>query len=445
MTNISDFNFNDYTILVVDDNPTNLGVVVDFLDEYGVVTLTSRSGKSCIERAKYANPDLILLDVMMPPGIDGFETCRRLKGNPATSSIPVIFMTALSNIEDKVKGLTAGGVDYVIKPIQPEEVLARMKVHLQLNSLNQSLQLQTKTLEKQNLLLQEEIKQRKEAESILNQTLQKLQVTQKQLITQEKLAAIATLSAGIAHELRNPLNFINNYAEGSQELSQDILLQLQKEPTQLESEEWQELQETVKDLKENASLTYQHGQRATDIINSMMEHTKTSNNLCQATNLNTILVEAVEFTKWGQQTYSKIASVEFSTNLDQSLGLIELIPSELSRAFINLLDNACYGALEKYQHSQKGSFIPKVFVTSSNLKDTVEIRIRDNGIGIPQEITPRIFEAFFTTKPATEGTGLGLTMTHDIIVNLHKGDLQVETKANIYTEFIVTLPKNING
>ncbi len=445
MSNISDFNFKNHTILVVDDNPTNLGVVVDFLDEYGVEILTSRSGESCLERAEYACPDLILLDVMMPPGIDGFETCCRLKANSQTEAIPVIFMTALSGTEDKVKGLEAGGVDYIIKPIQPEEVLARIKVHLQLNSLNQSLHLQNQTIKQQNLLLQEEIKQRTEAEKVLNQTLEKLQAAQKQLIAQEKLASIATLSAGIAHELRNPLNFINNYAEGSEELAQEVLLQLHKKPTQLAPQEWQDLQEIVQDLKDNASSIGNHGHRAADIINSMMQHTKTNNNLSQLTDLNTILAEAVEFTKWGKRASQESCHIKFSTSFDQSIGHIKLIPSDLSRALINLLDNACYAVLAKHQNCQEVNFVPEVLVKSIDLQDSVEIRIRDNGIGIPPEITTKIFEAFYSTKPATEGTGLGLSMAHDIIINQHKGNLRVETKANIYTEFIVTLPKNING
>ncbi|MGB3691864.1 MAG: hybrid sensor histidine kinase/response regulator [Spirulinaceae cyanobacterium] len=444
MSNISDFSFKNHTILVVDDNPTNLGVVVDFLYEYGVETLTSRSGESCIERAEYACPDLILLDVMMPPGIDGFETCCRLKANPQTKAIPVIFMTALSGTEDKVKGLEVGGVDYIIKPIQPEEVLARIKVHLQLNSLNQSLQSQNQTIKQQNLLLQEEIKQRTEAEEALNQTLQKLQAAQKQLIAQEKLASIATLSAGIAHELRNPLNFITNYAEGSEELAQEVLLQLHKQPTQLDPQEWQDLSETMQDIKDNASSICHHGQRAADIINSMMQHTKTGNNLFQPTDLNRLLAEAVEFTERGNRASQKGFRVKFSTNLGQSIGQIELIPSDISRALINLLDNACHGTLAKYQDCRDRSFVPEVSVQTSDLQETVEIRIHDNGIGIPPEITAKIFEPFFTTKASREGTGLGLAMAHDIIVNQHKGNLQVETKANIYTEFIVTLPKNIN-
>ncbi|MDJ0715051.1 MAG: histidine kinase dimerization/phosphoacceptor domain -containing protein [Prochloraceae cyanobacterium] len=167
------FDFQKYTILLVDDNPTNLELVVDYLEDYGLTILVSQDGESAFNRAKYANPDLILLDVMMP-GIDGFETCRLLKADPKTKDIPVIFMTALSSTEDRVKGFEVGAVDYVVKPIQQEEVFARIKLHLQLHSLTQSLEEKNKNLTQTNLLLRQEIEQRQAIEIKFKKTNQRL-------------------------------------------------------------------------------------------------------------------------------------------------------------------------------------------------------------------------------------------------------------------------------
>ena len=172
------FDLKDHNILVVDDNPNNLAVIVDYLEESGLNILVSQDGESSLKRAKYAKPGIILLDVLMP-GLDGYETCRRLKQEPVTKDIPVIFMTALSSTDDKVKGFEVGAVDYVTKPIQPEEVLARIKLHLQLRFMNQ-------TLARQNDLLSTEIEQRKMVETRLQTTNDRLQNEVRDRLTAQK-------------------------------------------------------------------------------------------------------------------------------------------------------------------------------------------------------------------------------------------------------------------
>ena len=168
-----DFDFQQYTILLVDDNPNNLELVVDYLEDYGLTILVSQDGESAFNRAIYANPDLILLDVMMP-GIDGFQTCRLLKADPKTKDTPVIFMTALSSTKERVKGFEAGAVDYVVKPIQQEEVLARIKLHLKLHSLTQKLEEKNEKLTQTNLLLKQQIEERQVIEINLKKTNQRL-------------------------------------------------------------------------------------------------------------------------------------------------------------------------------------------------------------------------------------------------------------------------------
>ena len=268
------------TILIVDDNPINMKLAVSVLQSYNFNILVSMNGESCLKQARENSPDIILLDVLMP-GIDGFETCKRLKANPKTKDIPVIFMTALSDTEDKITGFEMGAVDYVTKPIKIDEVLARVKVHIQLRQL-------TKTLKKKNVLLQEEIKQRIIAETKLKEALQELQAAQKEIIAKEKLAYLGTLTSGIAHELCNPLNFVQNFAQLSSELLDEFMEDLTLETNKIESEKFDNFTEIINDLKHNVDGIYQHSKRAERIIRMMVKHTRLDSSKLQFSNLNNI-------------------------------------------------------------------------------------------------------------------------------------------------------------
>jgi len=422
-------------ILVVDDTPTNLLVLSEALKGAGFTVAIETDGESAIEQVKYNPPDLILLDVVMP-GLDGFETCQRMKASASTQDIPVIFMTALSDPMDKVKGLSIGAVDYITKPFQHEEVLARVRTHLQLRNL-------AKTLEKQNLILKKEVEQRVEAETELKKTLNQLKTAQKQIVAQEKLASLGSLTAGIAHELKNPLNLINNFAVIAADFCQELLPEINQKLKDLPESELGTIRELLSDIEESVNSINQQGQRADNIISSMLMHARQEGSKRQLTELNVLLVESLELAVKGFRATVNKFNIKIETDYDASVEQLEVIPQSLSRGFINLINNACYAANSK-QKEKDPAFQPQLTIKTKNLAQAVEIRIRDNGVGIAPELRDKIFEPFFTTKPTGEGTGLGLSMTHDIIVGQHEGKIKVESELESYTEFVILLPRKVS-
>jgi len=419
------------TILIVDDNPTNLAVLSKALKTNGYTVAVATDGEEAIEQVEYSPPNLILLDVMMP-GIDGFETCKQMKASNTACDIPIIFMTALADSADKVKGLSLGAVDYITKPFQQDEVLARVRVHLQLRHLS-------KTLKEQNEQLKAEIQQRKEAEATLQNTLEQLQAAQKQIIAQEKLASLGTLTAGVAHELRNPLNFINNYAIGSLELADEVLGELDNIGDCLADDDRDNLQEILNDIKDNSRSIHHHGQRSESIIQNMLMHSRTEGGQVQPADLNGLLSQAVELAYHSLRAKDSSFNITIDAQYDKSIGDIEVVPSDLSRAFINIIDNACYAVHQKKKQLGEG-FSPTLSVRTKREENNVKISIRDNGPGIPEAVREKVFHPFFTTKPTGDGTGLGLSLTHDITVGKHRGTLTLETEMGSHSEFVILLP-----
>ncbi|MGD1809511.1 hybrid sensor histidine kinase/response regulator [Dapis sp. BLCC M126] len=421
------------TILIVDDNPINMKLAVSVLESYNFNILVSLNGENCLKQARENSPDIILLDVLMP-GIDGFETCKRLKADPETRDIPVIFMTALSDTEDKITGFELGAVDYVTKPIKIDEVLARVKVHIQLRKL-------TKKLKDKNVLLQEEIQQKIITEAKLQETLKELQVAQKEIIAKEKLAYLGTLTSGIAHELCNPLNFVQNFAQLSSELLDEFMEDLTLENKKIEAEKFENFTEIINDLKHNTEGIYQHSKRAERIIRMMVKHARLDSSQLQSSNLNKILTESLQFA--GKSLWEKDEfPLKINTNYDDSIGAVLVSYSDLIQAFINMFDNSYYALKAKLeqQESINQDFTPTLFIKTCNLGEKVETRIYDNGIGINSKIREKIFDPFLTTKPPGEGIGLGLSLTYEIIVGQYNGSIQVETKLGEYSEFIIEIP-----
>lgn len=416
-------------ILVVDDKPDNLRLLSKILTGAGYKVRKVLSGRLAIDAALLDPPDLILLDIMMPD-TDGYQVCQTLQQNQQTQHIPIIFLSALDTVTDKVKAFTMGGVDYITKPFQQEEVLARVKTHLRLRQLNQALQ-------QRNTHLKQEIKQRRKIAAELKHTLRELKEAQEQIITQEKLASLGALMAGIAHELRNPLNFVNNYAESSVELVADTLVALETQAALLTPELRELLQELLIDIQENARAIHQHGRRAERVIHNMMQPTRKYTER-QAIDLNLLLAEAVDLSYHSRRAKMPEFNVTIHTDYDPAIVAIEASPGDLSRAFINLIDNACYAVYQKQQCANE-AFEPTLWINTRQLDHQIKVQIRDNGTGIASDIQKQIFDPFFTTK-ANEGTGLGLSITYDVIVGQHQGTLSVKSEFDVYTEFTILLP-----
>ncbi|MEG3973239.1 ATP-binding sensor histidine kinase [Microcoleus sp. herbarium8] len=271
-----------------------------------------------------------------------------------------------------------------------------------------------------------------------------LKAAQKQIVAKEKLASLGTLTAGVAHELRNPLNFVNNFAESSVQLTEELIEEIENNSDKLDTESLENIKYILEELKGNASDINLHGKRAENIIKSMMMHARTESGQYQLTDLNELLAQAVDLAYHSRRAKDNRFNLTIETNYDGAIGQLELIASDLSRAFINLIDNACYAVHTKKQELGD-SFNPTLRVKTENRGETVEITIADNGIGIESELQDKIFNPFFTTKPAGEGTGLGLSLTHDIIVGQHRGSIQLDTEQGRGTQFIISLPKTNNS
>jgi signal transduction histidine kinase/ligand-binding sensor domain-containing protein len=274
----------------------------------------------------------------------------------------------------------------------------------------------------------------------LNATLEHLKATQQQLITQEKLASLGVLTAGIAHEIKNPLNFINNFAELSVELMRELQEAFAKQKERLDAEAPAELAETLRLLELNVTKINEHGKRADNIVRNMLLHSRGETSERRPADLNAILDEYVMLAYHGMRGTDATFNIKIEKDYDASIGRVEIFPQDLSRVFLNLVNNACYATHQKKKKLGE-DYAPVLAVATKNAGDRIEIRIRDNGPGIPREVRDKIFTPFFTTKPTGEGTGLGLSISYDIIVQQHHGEIYVKTEEGKFTEFVIRLPK----
>ncbi|MBD0386706.1 MAG: hybrid sensor histidine kinase/response regulator [Nostoc sp. C3-bin3] len=414
---------NNGFILIVDDNPTNLSVLCAALNSEGFRFRVAVDGESAIAQAERNQPELILLDVQMP-GIDGFETCRRLKANPVTGNIPIIFTTALADTESKTKGFSLGAVDYIPKPFAQEEVIARVRVHLQLKQLTESLE--------------QQVSDRTKA----------LQQAQVQIVQQEKLSTLGELIAGIGHEINNPISFISSnippleeYISGVTEL---LLLYEQEYPNPTAK-----ITTAIKDLDLSFVL-----EDMAKILNSLELGSERIQNLsnslrtfCRSdsdTKIFADLHQGIDSTLMILQHRLKANGDRPRIEVIKSYGVLPEVScyiGQMNQVFMNILANAIDALDEAITLGKMSNLIPQIQIaTEIDSEQLVVIRIADNGMGIPERLKKRLFEPLFTTKTVGKGTGLGLSIAYEIVVEKHKGLLDVNSQPGLGTEFIIKIP-----
>jgi predicted ATPase/signal transduction histidine kinase/tRNA A-37 threonylcarbamoyl transferase component Bud32 len=308
--------------------------------------------------------------------------------------------------------------------------ITNAKLYAEVNQLNHNLEQANQQLAAYSETLEQKVEERTT----------ELKTAQKQIVASEKLASLGALTAGVAHEIRNPLNFVTSLATLSEDLTSEIAEQVDRQSQNLDSESLEIINENLTYLKRNVSEINEQAQRANSIIQSMLMHARSKGSSRQKTDINALIAQSLQLAYHSIRAKDKTFNLTLETDYDQSIEELDVVFSDLSRAFINIIDNACYASHIK-ELKMTADFTPTVSVTTKNLGTAIEIRIRDNGIGIPQENQPKIFLPFFTTKPPGQGTGLGLSITHDIIVGQHRGNLEVQTDPGNYTEFVITLPK----
>jgi signal transduction histidine kinase len=269
-----------------------------------------------------------------------------------------------------------------------------------------------------------------------------LRTAQDRLVQTEKLASLGQLTAGIAHEIKNPLNFVNNFSALAAELTDELNNVL--ESAALGDEMREEVAELTGMLRNNLEKVVQHGKRADSIVKSMLLHSREGSGEHRSTDINALLDQSLNLAYHGARAEKSGFNITLQRNFDPGAGTVEVFPQEVTRAFLNLISNGFYAAAKRKTDNGDPDFEPLLSATTKNLGSTVEIRIRDNGTGIPPEVKEKIFNPFFTTKPAGEGTGLGLSISHDIIVKQHGGRLGVETRPGQFTEFTIVLPRTSN-
>jgi two-component system, NtrC family, sensor kinase len=273
----------------------------------------------------------------------------------------------------------------------------------------------------------------------LEATLGRLHEAQQQLILQEKMASLGGLTAGIAHEIKNPLNFVNNFAELAADLSRELKQELETQRDRLDTETLKSVDDLLSDMELNLSKIAEHGKRADSIVRGMLLHSRGTPGERRPTDLNALLDEYVNLAFHGMRAQDSAFNVSIERTYDPAVGTIDVAPQDLSRVFLNITNNACYATRER-KLVAGDSYSPTLWVKTRRFGNRAEIRIRDNGTGIPRDILDKVFNPFFTTKPAGQGTGLGLSMSYDIVVAGHGGELVVESEQGSFTEFIVRLP-----
>jgi len=298
-----------------------------------------------------------------------------------------------------------------------------------------------------DMVLERELQQAREIEKAyykLEEAHEALKATQSQLVQAEKMASLGQLTAGIAHEIQNPLNFVNNFSE----VNTDLIKELKNERSKPQEQRDDAVQDDIiHNLGENEERIVLHGRRADAIVKGMLQHSRIGGGQKDPTDINSLVDEYLRLSYHGMRAKDKTFNATFETNFDESIGKINVIPQDIGRLLLNLYNNAFYAVTQQEKKAKRFEnlrglqqpYVPTVTVVTKKLNGEIEIRVKDNGPGIPKNIVEKIFQPFFTTKPSGEGTGLGLSLSYDI-VRAHGGQIKVETNADKGSEFIIRLP-----
>ncbi len=273
----------------------------------------------------------------------------------------------------------------------------------------------------------------------LTKSLEDLRTAQDRLVQTEKLASLGQLTAGIAHEIKNPLNFVNNFSSVSVELIEELRAAL--EGAHLDSKLREEINEIADMLQGNLDKVVQHGKRADVIVKNMLLHSRQGSGEHRSVDINTLVEESLNLAYHGARAEKQGFDITLERSFDPATGEVDVFPQEITRALLNLISNGFYAATKRKSDTGGAGYEPMLAAATKNLGNSVEITIRDNGTGILPEVKEKLFNPFFTTKPAGEGTGLGLSISHDIIVKQHGGSIEVDTKPGEFTEFRIVLPR----
>ncbi len=398
-------------VLLVDDSAGNRDILRRYLERQGYDVTISDDGQKCLQLLSEGDFALVLLDVILP-GLDGFQVLTRIKTDPALRSTPVILISDLDESSRAVRCIQMGADDYLVKPFDPVLLRARIEASIEKKRLRD-----------------EEKRRADELEQALNQ----LRQTQDRMVVQEKLASLGALTAGIAHEIKNPLNFVTNFATASRELVTEIREHLAA------GGGLASVSELLDQLEQYVAKINEHGIRANRIVRGMLMHSRGKAGERESVDLNSLLTDCVGLAYHGLRAQDRAFNVRIGTDLNPDVGSISAVPQDLSRVFLNIINNACYAAYER-REKDGPNFDPMVNILSRALGSNVEVRVSNNGSGISEELLPKIFNPFFTTKPAGAGTGLGLSISQDIVVRGHGGTIRAESHAE-RTEFIVVLPR----
>ncbi len=411
-------------ILVVDDTPANLQLLESILQEKGYTVRAAISGQMALKAVRHQTPDIILLDINMPE-MNGFEVCRVLKSDPALADIPVIFVSAAVDTADKLHAFEEGGVDYVTKPFQPLEVLARVTTHLSLSRVRKELADKNQELE---------------------QAMCDLKLAQTQLVQSEKMAALGLLTAGIAHELNNPLNFVAASVQALKKIVTPLdelmnLCQSQPQANAAETVElmdaWNrqhkpvELQQTMNELVNNACYGVA---RAAEIVSSLRIFSRLDEAEQKSANLHECLDAALLLL---HSRYSDKIRIERKYG---ELPPWLCQPGKLNQVFMNLLSNAVDAIFAKPETGKDEIIRISTRTEERSGRYYAVIEIADSGIGMTEEVKQRLFQPFFTTKDVGKGVGLGLAISHGIVHD-HGGTIEVESEAGHGSLFRVLLPQ----